>query len=97
MTDVNFYESHELSNEVRCPGCKSICDGFTGDEMYGQPKPNDYTICMYCASVCVFNDDMEMVEVTEEEFDKLSEEVKEELNQGREIASLFISTEGKQA
>lgn len=53
---------------TKCPGCGKLLDACTG---FGTPSPGDYTICMYCKTWLIFNEDLTMREVTTEDLSKL--------------------------
>jgi hypothetical protein len=47
-----------------CPGCDRNLNATTGD---GGPSPGDYSICLYCATVLRFNEDMTVRAVPDKE------------------------------
>lgn len=51
----------------RCPNCTHILEEATGVTTDDAPKPGDVTLCIYCAAVLVFTDDMMVRLPTEEE------------------------------
>lgn len=51
----------------RCPHCEHILEGATGVTTQNAPKPGDVTLCIYCAAVLVFQDDMRVRLPVEEE------------------------------
>lgn len=54
-----------------CPNCGKVLDGITGvGDQPGcsdDPYPGGYTICAYCCSLCKFDDDLKLVQVSDEE------------------------------
>jgi len=42
----------------KCPTCGRILDATTSVQGEQTPSPNDISICMYCAALLIFNDDM---------------------------------------
>ena len=47
--------SGRLDTKCYCPNCNKLLDGFTQIQLEGrQPKENDISICLYCATVLTF-------------------------------------------
>jgi hypothetical protein len=57
-----------------------------------KPNPGDFTICIYCASVLVFNDDLTARAITDEELLALSEESRQIIIEAVEQILNFISS-----
>ena len=60
MTDHKI----ESSN---CPGCGKQNDGAANLEGTEGPKPGDYSICIGCQGIYVFDSNLHMKEMTEED------------------------------
>jgi hypothetical protein len=43
-----------------CPGCFKVLDGVTNLESSEAPKSGDFTICIYCAAVLRFTENMQL-------------------------------------
>lgn len=57
----------KLDNCPICPTCKHQLDGFTDTNNQGAtPSPKDASVCLYCAELLEFDDDLELVYVTAE-------------------------------
>lgn len=48
---------HKLSWQARCPECRSTLDGATGVDHDERPKPGDVSLCLYCGTILVFEED----------------------------------------
>jgi hypothetical protein len=44
--------------ENKCPICRSLLDSVTGVDTDEQPEPGDYSICGYCGSPLIFEEDL---------------------------------------
>lgn len=66
-----------------CPVCASQLDAVQSMEKPNyKPSPKDLTLCMYCAAILVFEDDMALSEFPPVVFDTLDEETKKKLLEG---------------
>ena len=43
------------TNNFKCPHCNELLDCATGFSEHDKPKNNDFTICGFCASICVYD------------------------------------------
>lgn len=68
------FKSHQMSSQNECPQCHKILDAATGVEGARPPKPNDFTVCVYCQSWLLFTDDLGLRLATDEDTAKLSGE-----------------------
>lgn len=50
-----------------CPNCGKTLDAATACEGDRKPAPGDFTVCIYCAIILRFDNDMNLREVTKEE------------------------------
>jgi hypothetical protein len=50
-----------------CPHCGKSLDGATDPTGGAVPSPGDLTLCVYCAGVSIFGEDMQLRTATEEE------------------------------
>lgn len=51
----------------RCPTCEHVLEAATGITTDDAPKPGDVTLCIYCAAILVFTDDLRVRLPKEEE------------------------------
>jgi hypothetical protein len=61
-----------------CPRCGKMLDANDG-ELGRVPKPGALTVCVSCAAVSVFSDEMRLLAVTPDEFDALPTETQDEI------------------
>lgn len=53
-----------------CPECGKNLDVTEGT---GKPKPGDFTLCAYCASVNTFDEDLKIRALTDEEVEEVAQ------------------------
>lgn len=71
--------------ECYCPCCNRLIDAATPvveDEQI-TPRPEDVTICFYCATFLVYKDDLTMREINSEEIGNLPSEIRQQLVKAR--------------
>jgi len=56
-----------------CPYCKEVMDGAS-TMMGGVPKPGDISVCIHCASLLQFDQDIRLVIVTHDEWEAIKAE-----------------------
>lgn len=62
----------QASNEFRCPYCEAVLDTAAAFNPDDKPKDGDFTICGYCAGICVYvilEGNVSIRKPTEEEID----------------------------
>lgn len=47
------------------------------------PSPGDFTVCIYCSSILVYENDMALRKMVKEEFELLPEETRIQLNNAK--------------
>lgn len=58
-SDEPPFNSGRLPGDPRCPACGTLIDGFTSAALDdATPTPGCPTVCVYCASLLVFGDDL---------------------------------------
>jgi hypothetical protein len=58
---------------IRCPACRAELGAHTCiDLSEAQPSPGDPSVCLYCASLCVFDDVLQLRFPTDEELEVLA-------------------------
>ena len=62
---------HFTNRAARCPACFRRVDGATDPINDAMPKSGDLSVCGYCTTLCVFNDDLTVRAMHEHEFDAL--------------------------
>lgn len=73
-----------------CPVCGKKLDAATSVEKEeAVPDPGDLSICLYCATVSVFDDNLKLKQMTNEEFAELPEEVKTSVRKTRDMLLEF--------
>jgi RNase P subunit RPR2 len=67
-------KKNPLLEKTVCPDCKNLLSAATSIESdeSTQPRPNDLTICIYCASILIYNKDFSLRRATESDLDSLS-------------------------
>jgi hypothetical protein len=53
--------------EIRCVGCNSKLNHASDDIETSRPTPGDFTICLYCDQLMVFEDNLELRAPTDAE------------------------------
>lgn len=66
--------------KIHCPKCKVLLDGATNTQGEIGPRGGDLTICVYCSTLLKFDDNIQLVIMSDEEFNKLPENDKKHLN-----------------
>jgi len=65
--------SGQISDKVKCTGCGSDMDGFTGVSHDAKPKDGDLSICFYCGSIGKYADNVTSLKsVPAEELERIS-------------------------
>jgi hypothetical protein len=47
-----------------CPQCRAKLDAVTDPREGKRPKPGDFSVCIHCACLMIFNDDLTLREST---------------------------------
>lgn len=68
-------KTHETP-ECRCPACGAEFDSATGTTTDDAPKPGDFSVCLYCCAILVFNEDLTNRRMSIEEYVDLAAEEK---------------------
>jgi len=72
-----------------CPVCTSYLDTVQSMENpESKPSPKDLTVCIYCAAILFFEDDMDLSEFPPVLFDTLDKDTKKKLL--KSIIAVFI-------
>lgn len=83
-------EEFTLPDAPECKKCGAKLDGqLTDMEMGRGPEPGDMTICMYCHTVGVFDENMKIEPLTEQELEA-AYTVRPELKQYMELAKAML-------
>lgn len=73
-----------------CPVCGKNLDAATSIEKEeAVPGPGDLSICLYCATVSRFDDNLKLEQITNEEFAELPEELKTSIRKARDTVLDF--------
>lgn len=71
--------SHPMPDDA-CPECRHLFEMATSADFNGaRPKPGDASICIECTTILVFNTDMHVRRMTDDEYQALSHENRDEL------------------
>lgn len=62
---LNFSHEYRTSKNTICPHCHKVTDGCCGDER--GPQAGAFNICFYCTNVSVFQSDLTLRFMTENE------------------------------
>jgi hypothetical protein len=58
----------EFRDKPTCPNCKVVVDACTDvNGSFGVPSPGDYSACPYCKTVAMFDEDLKLRPLTDEE------------------------------
>jgi len=52
-----------------CPDCGKVLDATSGSDHDNAPRPGDYGVCIYCAGIHQFADDLSIEAVTMDDVD----------------------------
>jgi protein-disulfide isomerase len=44
----------QATNDFHCPYCNEMLNGASGFNDYDKPKHEDFTICVFCAQICIY-------------------------------------------
>ena len=72
--DNKTFEEKTFRKEARCPCCNNLMDAHTvvsTDNKY-QPSPGDVSICFYCGAINLYDEELNIKIMTEEEQRKYS-------------------------
>lgn len=67
MTKIDLSQS-SLHQPSACTACGTLLDACDGP---GTPSEGDYTVCVYCASINVFDDGLKLRAPTQEEITQI--------------------------
>lgn len=87
-------KSTPVNPENICPSCYRKLDMANDPEEKFVPKKGDLTVCIYCQEVLEFTDDLNIKKLSEETYNKLSNDVKLKLKLYQQTAKKII-TENK--
>ena len=71
MKKEMWSESTSKIPECCCPNCGKRIDAATSLDAATYPKENDVTVCGYCATICIFKEDLSLRKMDVEEFVEL--------------------------
>jgi len=78
-----------------CPLCFKLIDAATNIETKRAPEPGDVTICVYCSSWLIFNDDMTLRAASRQDIDDLPKDFVYRLIQATKALEEFNRLYGK--
>jgi len=61
-------KTHRMTRRINCPVCNRVFDAHTntGPERTG-PRKGDLSVCLYCESFLIFNDDLTLRALTDDD------------------------------
>jgi hypothetical protein len=74
-----------------CPHCGRGADGVTDPFEEEVPKPGDISICVYCRDVAVFQGDLSLRKMTEEEVAGMEPELTKQLEEARHLLKRVLN------
>jgi hypothetical protein len=87
---LNTFGTNEAAH---CPSCGKHADNASSEDQK-KPGPGDIAVCLFCATMCVFNDDMTLRELRGDEYIALPAEARMQLIRYRMAAVQAIRKEG---
>jgi len=62
-----------MSKETHCKSCLHKIECHTAIENDDKPTPGDYSVCLYCGKISFFDNDLNLVGMTEAQINELKE------------------------
>ncbi len=102
MLRIIFYIGKAMKKNPKlaasvCPVCKVKLDAAMetscADETI-QPRPDDYTVCAYCASFLVYENDMSLRVLTQDEIGDMPSDIRSMLTQARKCVEELRDSRG---
>jgi len=76
----------EIKPDCRCPYCEASIDAATGvGDPDITPKPEDFSVCVYCGGILIFNGDGYWERMPEEVFSTMAPNERELLARARSV------------
>lgn len=76
-------------SDTNCPQCNKLLTASTAaDGSDRLPEPGDFTMCVYCGTILIFDDELRQRLPTSDELDDLSPEMLERM---RRASYLFLN------
>lgn len=72
-------KDYYLGRPLKCPLCGHPADGASGIDHDHKPDPGDLAVCIGCASPLVYTDTFELRQMTEQEWNELHPDNKEQI------------------
>jgi hypothetical protein len=82
---------HTYLENSTCVTCKADLNAATHGVQGYTPRPGDFSFCFYCAEFMVFDEELKLRKVSEEEINSLSEEETEYYKYIRKNLLRFIA------
>lgn len=60
--------------KTHCKSCMKKIDAHTSIEGHHKPQKGDFSICMYCGTISTFDEQLNLIAMSEEELQRLKEE-----------------------
>lgn len=76
----------ETKIHSNCPSCGKLLSGATSlNEEDALPSPGDISVCMDCATILKFDNDLRLVAISNEEFAGYPEDIKKTVKKARNL------------
>jgi hypothetical protein len=90
-----FQDMPKIDTASNCPCCGKKLDGATSlDNQPVLPSKGDLSICFYCATVSIFDENLNIKQLTKEEFSQLPEDIKTSIRSARDSLIEFRIRKG---
>lgn len=81
--------SSRTNDAARCTACLKQLSGATDPIGGAKPKADDVSVCLYCGNFMIFQTDLTLRSMRQDEHDALPEDLRNELAFSRALASGF--------
>lgn len=71
--------------EAHCPTCDEKLDAVTSIDADGMPERGDISLCAYCGEILEFDDNMQLIVITEEAWEITPQHTKNEIIKVQQI------------
>lgn len=86
---------HRLINEPQCPKCRAKLDGASGIDYEDRPEDGDVSVCVYCYALLVYTPELDLRQLTLDEYTALSEDVKDTLANAQAMLKMLNDARGR--
>ena len=92
-------EGEFLTKQINCPHCGHLLDACTDLMSNRRPEKGDASVCIYCAELCIYNDDQTLRQAEFDDCMQLQSDPKlwALINKTQETAARRLFDENKEA